>query len=186
MKKTHLFKAYALPFAMVLSLLAFTGCAGEDLVHQKSLAELNTKARQMLQAGDVNGAVARLEAAHDLSPEEPNTAFNLAVAYQMQGSHDKAIALFLQLLDKPGQDKSEIQRNLGITYEAKADALEAEGKSVDGKTDPVQPEPFRQQTVDAYQAALQHYQMALSGSRNAAEIQKQIEVLHAKLQNPHT
>jgi tetratricopeptide (TPR) repeat protein len=181
MQKTHLFKPFAILLVLVCVMSAFSGCTNGDLAHQKSLAELNTKARQMLQAGDVNGAVARLEAAHDLSPDEPNTTFNLAVAYQMQGNHDKAIALFQQLLEKPGQDRSELEKNLGITYEAKADALDSGSKNPDAKAEPAVPEQAKQQAMDAYQAALQHYRAALNGSKNAADIQKQMDLLQAKL-----
>lgn len=176
MQKTLLFKPIALISAVVLMFLS--GCAQQDLVYQKPLAELNAKAQQMLQAGDVDGAVSRLEAAHDLSPEEPNTAFNLAVAYQMQGSHDKAIALFKELLDKPGHDKAELEKNLGITYEAKADALDSKARDKEGQPDPL----LAQEAMDAYREALQHYEAALPGSKNAAELQKQISLLQAKLQ----
>ena len=71
MKKTLWFNGFTLFLAVTLTLLS--GCKQEDIVYQKSLAELNTKAQQMLQSGDVNGAISRLEAAHDLEPSEPNT-----------------------------------------------------------------------------------------------------------------
>jgi tetratricopeptide (TPR) repeat protein len=182
MQKTHSFKTTALLSAAIAVTMIFSGCNQQDLVYQKSLAELNTKAQAMLQAGDVNGAVSRLEAAHDLAPDEPNTTMNLAVAYQMQGNHDKAIMLFQQLLDKPGQDKADIEKNLGITYEAKADELDAKSKGPeDGvKPDPAQMEQLKQQSLDSYQSAMNHYQASMD-LKKSDEIEKQIAGIQAKL-----
>lgn len=180
MKKTPWYK---LSF-LILALCLVSACKQENIVHQKSLAELNTKAQQMLQAGDVNGAVARLEAAHDLAPEEPNTTFNLAIAYQTQGNYDKAIELFQQLLKQPGFPPEEIHRNLGITYEAKADALEVKARELEAEPRAEQPQPaeLRQQAIGMYQLALSAYRASLSGDgKAAAETQRQIAAIEAKL-----
>src|SRR5437868_5059904 len=84
-----------------LMLTLNSGCT-QDVVHQRSIAELNQKAQTMMQSGDYEGAVSRLEAAHDLEPTEPNTTYNLAIAYQSKGDYPKAIAIFNQLLEHPG------------------------------------------------------------------------------------
>jgi tetratricopeptide (TPR) repeat protein len=134
----------------------------------------------------VNGAVARLEAAHDLSPDEPNTSLNLAIAYQMQGNHDKAIELFEGLLNKPGQDQGELRKNLGITYEAKADALDVKKRELEGdpKADAGQLESLKSDTIQSYKAALENYEQAVNKVKGSAQIQKQIEQIHAKLEHP--
>lgn len=172
--------------AAIVTVMAFSGCKQEDLIHQKSMSELNIKAQQMLQAGDVNGAVSRLEAAHDLSPDEPNTSLNLAIAYQMQGNHDKAIELFQGLLNKPGQDQGELYKNLGITYEAKADALDAKKRELaeDPKADATQLESMKAEATESYQAALQNYEQAISKVKGSDQVQRQIDQIHAKLEHP--
>ncbi|HEY9685625.1 MAG TPA: tetratricopeptide repeat protein [Coleofasciculaceae cyanobacterium] len=174
----------ALTVAVATGLLLLGGCQ-QDVVHQRSIAELTQKAQSMMQAGDYNGAVARLEAAYDLQPNETKTMYNLAVAYQMQGNYDKALDMFSQLQDKPGMDKAQIQKAIGITYEAKADALDAEvhEQEENPKADKAQVQQKKQAAVETYQLALQSYQQALAGNglKNPEEVQKQIESLEAKL-----
>ena len=188
MKKTRWFNAFTTLF-LVGTLLAMSGCKQEDIVYQKSLADLNAKAQQMLQSGDVDGAISRLESAHDLEPNEPTTTFNLAIAYQMKGDYDKSIALFTQLLKTPGQDQAEIHKNLAITYETKADSLDS--KVHDLTTDPKKAKSeqsqiatLKQQSLESYQLALQHYQSAEQGAKDLTEIQQHIQALQAKLQHP--
>jgi tetratricopeptide (TPR) repeat protein len=172
--------------ALTAGLFLLGGCQ-QDVVHQRSIAELTQKAQSLMQAGDYNGAVARLEAAYDLQPNETKTMYNLAIAYQMQGSYDKALSLFSQLQDKPGMDKAQLQKNMGITYEAKADALEAEihEQEEDPKADKAQLQQKKQAAVETYQLALQAYRQALAdnGLKNPEEVQKQVESLESKL-NP--
>jgi tetratricopeptide (TPR) repeat protein len=171
---------------LLVTLTLLGGCQ-QDVVHQRSMAELNQKAQTMMQSGDVDGAIARLEAAHDLDPNEPNTTHNLAVAYQTKGDYDKAIALFTQLMGKPGMDKAELYKALGVTYEAKADQLAGQAKEAldNPKADKVQTQQLDQQAEATYAQALSAYQQAIaSGLKNPAEVQKQIEALQARKKNP--
>lgn len=168
---------------LLLSLMTGSGC-GKDVVYQRSISELNQKAQAMINAGDYNGAVSRLEAAHDLKPDEPNTLHNLAIAYQMQGNQDKAIETLLQLREQSGMDKAEIFKSLGIAYEAKADQLEAEAKALEEKPKPDSATiaERKRQSDDALKQAMEAYQQSVSnGVKNTNEIQKQIEALQAKL-----
>lgn len=175
--------------ALIIATFVFTlaGCKSQDdIVHQKSLSELNYKAQQLMQSGDLNGAVSRLEAAHDLSPTEPTTMFNLAVAYQMQGKYDDAIQLFNELLKQPGQDQAELHKNLGIAYEAKADTLNGQAAkgTIDSGMDNQTASEQQNQSIEAYKAALEHYKQALPGIKNPAPVQRQIQALETKLSNP--
>lgn len=177
---------------MVAGLLAtlalFSGCQ-KDVVHQRSIAELNQKAQVMMQSGDVDGAIARLEAAHDLEPDEPNTMHNLAIAYQTKGDYDKAIPLFTQLMDKPGMDKAELYKALGVTYEAKADQLAGQAKEAadNPKADKAKTQQLNQQAEEAYGQALASYQQAIAnGLKNPADVQTQIEALEARKKNPNS
>ncbi|WP_373532701.1 tetratricopeptide repeat protein [Vampirovibrio sp.] len=184
-----LFKA-AKPILFITAILAaglhFSGCQ-QNMVYQRSMAELNQKAQALMASGDVDGAVSRLEAAHDLQPEEPNTTYNLAIAYQTQGSYDKAIPLLKQLIEQKQLDTAQIQKTLGITYEAKADTLagkaseEAEKTAPDAAKSQQTAEQLKAESLQSYQLAIESYQQALPGLKNGAEVQKQIEALEARL-----
>lgn len=181
------FKSVALALTLMgLSLVPLTGCK-QDVVYQRSMSELNQKAQAMLASGDVNGAVARLEAAHDLQPDEPNTAFNLAIAYQTQGNYDKAIPLLNQLKENSGLDKAQVYKTLGITYEAKGDQLAAKVKEAEeqSKPDKTQIQVLESESLQNYQLAIESYQQALPGLKTEAEaVQKQVEALQARLEKP--
>jgi tetratricopeptide (TPR) repeat protein len=171
---------------LLVVLTLSSGCQ-KDVVHQRSIAELNQKAQIMMQNGDIDGAIARLEAAHDLEPDEPNTLHNLAIAYQTKGDYDKAITLFTQLMSKPGTDKAELYKALGVTYEAKADQLEGQAKEAEAapKADKTKVQQLSQQSEEAYNQALASYQQAVAnGLKAPGDVQKQIEALEARKKNP--
>jgi tetratricopeptide (TPR) repeat protein len=177
--------AATLGLGLILTLSS--GCK-QDVVHQRSVAELNQKAQTMMQSGDLEGAISRLEAAHDLDPAEPNTTYNLAIAYQTRGDFPKAIAIFNQLLEKPGADGTpmsapEIHKAMGITYEAEADKLDADAKAAeaDPKKDKAKASLLSQQAAVALQQALMHYQKALPGLKNSTVIANQIQAIETKL-----
>ena len=192
---TKRFLATALPksglqltlLSLGLILTLSSGCT-QDVVHQRSMAELNQKAQSMMQSGDYEGAVSRLEAAHDLEPNEPNTTYNLAIAYQTKGDFDKAIAIFNQLLEKPGPDGSpmsapEIHKAMAITLEAQADKLDADAKAAEDapKGDKSKAEALSHQANLTLQQALMHYQKALPGLKNHTEVSNQIQAIETKL-----
>ncbi len=173
--------------ALSLTLTLTSGCKA-DVVHQRSVAELNQKAQIMMQSGDYDGAVSRLEAAHDLDPAEPNTTYNLAVAYQVKGDYPRAIAIFNQLIEKPGPDNSpmsapQIHKAMGITYEAEADQLEASAKSMEDtpKGDKAKAHQLHHDSTVALQEALMHYQKALTGVKDVQAISTQIQSIESKL-----
>lgn len=175
-------KSVLLPFLVTIALLS--GCASNgDVVHQRSMAELNQKAMALMSSGNVDGAIARLESAHDLDPDEPNTIHNLAVAYQARGDYDKAIQMFTLLLKKPGVDQAETNKSLGITYEARGDKESQDVKDAEDnpKADKTMLAQASQQAIADYRTALDYYQKSLSGVRNKAEVQKQIDALNARL-----
>jgi len=163
-------------------LLSSSGCQ-QDVVYQRSLSELNQKAQAMMNAGDYEGAVSRLEAAHDLQPEEPTTTYNLAIAYQMKGDYDKAIATFQQVMDKPGINKAEVLKGLGISYEAKADKAMTEAKTLEEspKPDTTKLKQLKQEADTDFRQALEYYKQAESGLANPEEVKAQIKALEDSL-----
>lgn len=162
-----------------LGMLFFSSGCQQDVVHQRSMAELNQKAQVMMNAGDYDGAIARLEAAHDLQPEEPTTTYNLAIAYQMKGDYDKAIATFQQVMGKPGINQAEVQKALGISYEGKADKLTAAAKEQEEapKPDPAKVKQLKQEADVAYHQALDSYKQAESGLQDPEAVRAQIKAL---------
>ncbi len=186
--KTGLKSCFTFCFVLAFVLVTLTGCQ-KDIVHQRSIAELNQKAQTMMQSGNIDGAVARLEAARDLQPEEPSTIYNLAIAYQMQGQFAKAIQMFTLLLEHPGAsgtklEKAELQKAMAITYEAKADKLSADVRTLedDAKTDKSQVAQMHLDTQQSYKLALDYYKQSIdSGLKNPADVQKQIADLEKKL-----
>lgn len=182
-------RAIVLPLLLVL-LPAVSGCeSGADLAHQRSMAELNQKAQVMMQSGDYAGAVARLESAHDLEPDEPNTTYNLGMAYQAMGRFDQAIGMFTQVLDKSkagGPDSAEVHKALGITWEAKADKLSSDAKSLSegkGAGESQRMQALNQEARQAYRAALDNYSQAVESAhlKDAAEVQHQMDALKTRL-----
>ena len=188
MSRARWSKPFVLSTLAVLVMVSATGCQ-QDLVYKKSMGELNQKAQAMMNSGDVDGAVSRLEAAHDLDPNEPLTTHNLAIAYQMQGNYDKAIEMFQSLTDKPGLDHAEIYKSLGISYEGKADKLLSQAKELeeDPKADKTKLEKITQLKTEseaAYQSAIDAYQKALPGLKNPVDVEKQIQALETRNQQP--
>lgn len=178
MNTTPWFKQSLMSVIALALVVSLSGCE-KDVVHQRSISELNQKAQALMSAGDYDGAIARLEAAHDLEPNEPNTLYNLAIAYQTKGDYDKAIAAFKDVQDKPGLDKAEINKALGISYEAKADQLNAQAKEAEeaAKPDKAKAQQLHQDADQAYHQALDYYQQAVGGLKNPAEVKAQIKAL---------
>lgn len=178
MNATPWFKHSIVAVLACILVLSASGCQ-KDIAHQRSIAELNQKAQALMSAGDYDGAIGRLEAAHDLQPDEPNTLHNLAIAYQTKGDYDKAIATFKEVMDKPGMDKAEIQKALGISYEAKADTLEAKAKEAEeaAKPDKTKAQQLHQEANQTYHQALEYYQQAVGGLKDPTEVKAQIKAL---------
>ena len=69
----HRFKLFSL---IILSAIFLTSCSNLDI------QTLNLKAKQLIDSGDIDGAIGRLESINDL---------NLGIAYNKKGEFDKAI-----------------------------------------------------------------------------------------------
>lgn len=174
---------------LLITTLLLTGLASgckRPLVYQRPISELNNKAEQLIQAGDYPGAVARLESAHDLQPNDAKTSQNLATAYHMAGSYDKAISLFTQLLDNPELEQATLQKFLGISYEAKGDELLAKAES---EPDSSQDHPateeekkrLKEMGIESYELAIEYYNKAIPQTKQADVLQKQVETLQNSL-----
>jgi tetratricopeptide (TPR) repeat protein len=152
--------------------LLTTGCA-DKAVHNPSIAGLNQKAHNLMQNGQVDLAIQRLESALDLNPAEVNTRYNLALAYQKKGDLDKAIPQLETLSLEPGTlDVNKIYLSLGQIYEAKGDTQPA---GQQGKPNPQARLPWYEKAALTYrkiqpqtpelQAHIQQLQQTLTEKR---------------------
>lgn len=180
MKKLTLFLA-------LLFITTLTGCSNsQDVVHQKSVMVLNQRAQTLLNAGDMQGAIGRLEAAHDLLPNEPRTVNNLAVAYSQSGQFDKAVALYTELLEKPpapgdkeGLKPQQIQIGLGTAYEGWADELMNKSDDAAEKPDKkAQSAQYKEQAIATYEKAIESYKLV---NPAPAEITTQIQAVEERV-----
>lgn len=102
---------------LIISMLIITpGCSNLDI------QTLNNKAAQLMEQGDIDGAIARLESIQDLNPNFPITNFNLGIAYQKKDNKDKAIHYLKKSIElKPDLYQASIA--LAIAYEQLSEEL---------------------------------------------------------------
>ena len=184
------------PFSFAAGLISvsllLSGCQA-DIVHLRPMAELNQRAQAMMAAGDYAGAIARLESAHDLNPSEPNTSYNLALAYQAADKPMQAIPLIADLLErKPSGAPStgELQKTMGILWEARGDQLQKAAQLIESDDEKGAKKPAadaapneRQLEADrAYASAIDYYHQALQTKdlHDSESIKQQVAALEAR------
>lgn len=110
--KKHLSKA----FIIFIMGLFITGCSNLDV------QTLNNKAAELMQKGDIDGAIARLESIQDLNPNFPQTNYNLGIAYKEKADYDKSIHYLDRAIElKP--DFLEAHITLAVVYEELVEKL---------------------------------------------------------------
>lgn len=144
-------------------LLTLFGC-DRPVVHQKSVSELNQKAAQLMQMGDAAGAVARLEAAHDLVPDDGMVQYNLGIAYQQAQQPEKSIATLTEFVKSHPNDaqvRSAVQ-SLAVVYEQVADErfnqANAEAPDDGQALTSAQKQQVREEGIEAMKQAIAHYE----------------------------
>lgn len=73
-----------------------------------AIAKLNTAAQQAMAQGNTNVAVARLEAALELAPTQPELSHNLAAAYMANHNYAQAATLFEALANNTPDTKQQL------------------------------------------------------------------------------
>jgi tetratricopeptide (TPR) repeat protein len=121
-----IFKCLLIMASVVIGLPALNGCNDEQVLMGKAVATLNQKAQTLLTAGDAPGAVARLQAANDLNPTQPDTLRNLAIAYQANDQFDQAVEIYKQLIPLQPKEKAAYLQSIGVAYEAQGDKIKAQ------------------------------------------------------------
>ena len=181
---------FALVLAGILVFVTFSaeGCSQEQMVYQRPVAELNAKAKQLMDGGQPQEAIGRLESALDLLPDEPATKYNLAVAYQQAGQYDQSLALFDDLLKHNEGDKNTLLKSMAVTYEAQADDAIAKSQAGPAPAPPklsdADVKALTGKAIDNYKIAIQYYQKAADGLGNteaASQLKSQADALNQKI-----
>jgi len=85
---------------LLLSILLSAGCGGTETVRaDPEAARLNTEGLDLIRVGDYSGAIAKLEAAVEKSPDSKTYITNLAFALYHSDRYDEAIARFSRSLE---------------------------------------------------------------------------------------
>ena len=101
-------------FIILLSLCLLSSCSNLDV------QTLNKKAIDLMNSGDIDGAISRLESINDLNPNFPQTQYNLGIAYHKKGKNEKAINSLNKAI-KLNNKFSDAYFTLGVVYEEVAD-----------------------------------------------------------------
>lgn len=62
-----------------------------NIISNPDVQTLNNKAVELMNSGDVKGAISRLESINDINPNFAQTNYNLGVAYYKNGEYEKSI-----------------------------------------------------------------------------------------------
>jgi tetratricopeptide (TPR) repeat protein len=169
-----------------LLLLGQLGCQ-QSSVFQPSVAGLNQRAQQLLSEGRHDDAIARLQSALDLSPNDLTTQYNLAIAYQTANRNEAALPL-LEGLRAHVQDaqKDRVLQSLAIAYEAQGDAL-IQQQATDKKNPPASATNTSQHAVlakTAYSKAYEALQQVSEAVRKTPATQAQLKMLARLAHDP--
>jgi len=173
-----------------------------------AIAKLNASAQQAMAQGNTATAVARLESARELAPNQPELSHNLAAAYLANNNFEQAAALFDQLVQKATSNDKQVayliqlaqaqQKHGDVAYDAfeaqKSEPLPEACKPAleptalptgqDRRVRNQPPVKLAQQASTAYTAASQAYNKVLlitSTDRNRAEETTTIQEILATL-----
>ncbi|MFN8614621.1 MAG: hypothetical protein U0003_01745 [Vampirovibrionales bacterium] len=189
-----------------ITLVPVMACGGVDInaltgggaltstpfAYRKSVAELNQKAALLLQQGNAEGAMSRLEAAQDLSPHDAGIEFNLAIATSMaavnQSSYGPmAIQRLNQFMTNYPKDAryGQAVQTLAVVAEREANRVGVEsnaaslGEVVDMKT--LTPEQQAQKRAFLEQA-LRCYQILDEAKPHTPAVVESLKALSKQLQ----
>ena len=86
------------------------------VISNPDVQTLNQKAVELMNSGDVKGAIARLESINDLNPDFPQTHYNLGVAYYKNQDYEKAITALKQAVDLD-KNLADAYYTIGLSYQ---------------------------------------------------------------------
>ena len=84
-------KKTILVFTILISAVFLTSCEKNFSISSLDVQKLTQKAQQLMDKGDFNGAIARLESINDLNPNIAANNYNLGIAYYNTNQYEKAV-----------------------------------------------------------------------------------------------
>lgn len=117
------FKKIKIFFPAILLIFLATSCTSN-----LDIQTLNKKANALMQAGDIDGAISRLESINDLNPNFPQTNYNLGIAYYKKGNLKGAIASLNKAVEL-NRNFADAYYSLGVIYEDMAGMKESDKTS---------------------------------------------------------
>lgn len=78
--------------------------------------KLNFRANELMNKGDVDGAIARLESINDLNPNFPQTNYNLGIAYFKKNNIEKSL-IYLNKAVELNPKFADAYYTMGVIYE---------------------------------------------------------------------
>jgi len=154
--------------SVCISVILLTSCSNLDI------EKLNNKANDLMNTGDIDGAISRLESINDLNPGFPQTHYNLGVAYHKKGNYDKSVAELNKAI-KLKPDFADAYYTLGVVCEENALNLidqNKNNKTLDEKTILTVSDNFK----EAQKAYIQYINLAKNSS-DTQNIKNKIETL---------
>jgi tetratricopeptide (TPR) repeat protein len=112
--------------SLFLLIFLVSACSNFDI------EKLNNKANALMNSGDTDGAIARLESINDLNPNYPQTHYNLGIAYHKKKNFDKAITSLNEAI-RLKKDFADAYYTIGVVYEEIALTIVEEKKNPDAK-----------------------------------------------------
>jgi len=102
----------------ILFLLALTpflvSCT--KVISNPDVQTLNQRAVELMNSGDVKGAIARLESINDLNPNFPQNNYNLGVAYYKNEEYEKSVES-LKLAISLDKNIADAYYTIGLAYQ---------------------------------------------------------------------
>lgn len=164
----------ATPLIMLSAVISLsvllTGC-DETMVYKRAVSDLNVNAKALSASGDYRGAIGRLESALDLLPGDVPTRYNLAIAYQANGDHDKSLAYFDGLLEEDTEiEDAPLLKAKGIVFETIGDGIMEKVDAIKANKEEPDPcfkeegdeEKMQAEAIVQYKSAIDSYEKALA------------------------
>lgn len=100
------------------------------VISNPDIQTLSNKASELMNSGDIKGAISRLESINDLNPNFPQNNYNLGVAYYKDQEYDKAINSLKRAIDLD-KNLTDAYYTIALAYESIAQNLK---DSLDNKS----------------------------------------------------